>query len=74
MTRRCLCWKADVTVTDPAVPTRAAVQEGALREHLLDRIAIALSADVPQSLGDRVLAIDAAMSFQVGGFDKAPRL
>ena len=39
-------------------------EEGALREHLLDRIAVTLSADVPQSFDDRVRAIDAAMRFQ----------
>ncbi len=41
--------------------------EGALREHLLDRIAIGLSSDVPQSFDDRVKAIDVAVRFQDAG-------
>ncbi|XAR62366.1 Magnesium chelatase [Bertholletia excelsa] len=39
-------------------------EEGAVREHLLDRIAINLSADLPMSFEDRVAAVGVATQFQ----------
>ncbi|KAJ8446873.1 hypothetical protein Cgig2_016183 [Carnegiea gigantea] len=39
-------------------------EEGAVREHLLDRIAINLSADLPMSFEDRVAAVSIATQFQ----------
>ncbi|KAL5218667.1 hypothetical protein ABZP36_019351 [Zizania latifolia] len=39
-------------------------EEGSVREHLLDRIAINLSADLPMSFDDRVAAVDIATQFQ----------
>lgn len=39
-------------------------EEGSVREHLLDRIAINLSADLPMSFDDRVEAVDIATQFQ----------
>ena len=40
-------------------------EEDTLREHLLDRIAITLSADVPPTFDQRVEAVAAASRFQV---------
>ncbi|KAJ4915097.1 hypothetical protein Rs2_00647 [Raphanus sativus] len=39
-------------------------EEGAVREHLLDRVAINLSADLPMSFEDRVAAVGIATQFQ----------
>ncbi|KAI3799463.1 hypothetical protein L1987_34761 [Smallanthus sonchifolius] len=39
-------------------------EEGSVREHLLDRIAINLSADLPMSFEDRVAAVGIATQFQ----------
>ncbi|KAL5565827.1 hypothetical protein UlMin_028991 [Ulmus minor] len=39
-------------------------EEGAVREHLLDRIAVNLSADLPMSFDDRVAAVGIATQFQ----------
>ncbi|KAG9459175.1 hypothetical protein H6P81_003683 [Aristolochia fimbriata] len=39
-------------------------EEGSVREHLLDRIAINLSADIPMSFDDRVAAVNIATQFQ----------
>ncbi|XP_056688548.1 magnesium-chelatase subunit ChlD, chloroplastic-like [Spinacia oleracea] len=40
------------------------LEEGAVREYLLDRVAINLSADLPMSFDDRVAAVGIATQFQ----------
>ena len=40
------------------------IAEGPLREHLLDRVAVTLSCDVPASFEERVAAVEMAQRFQ----------